>query len=151
MNIADQQIIKAINDVTGIPTKILKETALILALLHAKLFNNCMETCITDELKTAVVTPLFKNKGSRNDVNNFRGISVLPPVNKILEIPIEKQKGHNIELNIILSSAQHSFSKIFFGISVKSFIALMISRSAIFENLKPDVFSFFYPFNNLNV
>ena len=35
--------------------------------------------------KTAVVTPLYKNKGDNTDLNNYRGISVLPPISKIFE------------------------------------------------------------------
>ena len=38
-----------------------------------------------DEWKTAIVTPLFKNKGDSNDLNNYRGISILPPLCKVFE------------------------------------------------------------------
>ena len=39
-------------------------------------------------MKTVVVTPLFK-KGNLNDLNNYRGISVLPEVAKIFEKIVE--------------------------------------------------------------
>ena len=38
-----------------------------------------------NEWKFAVVTPLFKNKGDVKDINNYRGISVLPPIAKFFE------------------------------------------------------------------
>ena len=90
-DIYDSEVIKAINEisstsssgVTGIPTKILKEISLFLAPVLTEIFNNCLKTgIIPDEWKTAVVTPLFKNKGNKDDLNNYRGISVLPPINK---------------------------------------------------------------------
>lgn len=43
-----------------------------------------------DEWKCAIVTPLHK-KGKLDDLNNYRGISVLPPLNKVFEKVLAQQ------------------------------------------------------------
>ena len=79
-----------------------------------EIFNNCLTSgIIPDEWKTAVVTPLYKNKGNKSDVNNYRGISVLPPVSKIFERLIASQISSFFESNQIFYSGQHGFRKNF--------------------------------------
>ncbi len=51
-----------------------------------ELFNKCIETKIVpNEWKLAKVTPLYKLKGIKTDLNNYRDISVLPPLGKLFE------------------------------------------------------------------
>jgi len=72
--------------VTGIPSKVLKHSHEELAPILASIFNQCILTgIIPNEFKEALVKPLFKNKGSPLDNNNYRGISTLPPIGKIFE------------------------------------------------------------------
>ena len=53
---------------------------------NTSLFNECLETKeIPSDWKIALVTPLYKKSGSFDDLNNYRGISVLPPIGKIFE------------------------------------------------------------------
>ncbi|KAH3790207.1 hypothetical protein DPMN_168403 [Dreissena polymorpha] len=42
-------------------------------------------------LKIGSVTTVYKNKGSRNEASNFRGITVLPVTEKILEIVLKQR------------------------------------------------------------
>ena len=67
--------------------KILKHSSSKLASILTALFNYCIESNqIPAEWKEAFVTPLVKKKKlSLFDLNNYRGISVLPPVAKIFE------------------------------------------------------------------
>jgi hypothetical protein len=52
-------------------------------LIFINIFYQCIATqTIPDEWKLAVATPLFKSKGAPTDMNNYRGISVLPPLVK---------------------------------------------------------------------
>jgi hypothetical protein len=68
--------------VSDIPVKVWKSTDFAETLVQ--LFNDCIFSgTIPTEWKTAVVTPLYKNKGDRLDPNNYRGISVLPPIAKV--------------------------------------------------------------------
>ena len=119
---SNTNVAKAINElsissspgVCGIPTRILKELGPTIAPILAEIFNNCISSgIIPDEWKTAVVTPLFKNKGPKEDINNYRGISVLPPINKVFEILISNKIREYFESNFIFTSAQHGFRKNF--------------------------------------
>ena len=50
------------------------------------LFNHFIDIGkLPTEWKSARVTPLYKNKGDKDDPNHSRGIAVLPPVAKVFE------------------------------------------------------------------
>ena len=69
-----------------LPTKILKLTALLIHEPLTALFNKSLELGIyPDSWKNAIVQPIFKNKGSASDVNNYRPISLLPCISKVFE------------------------------------------------------------------
>jgi hypothetical protein len=96
--------------VTGISTKILKESAIKLAPFLADLFNECLiQQTIPEEWKLALVTPLFKNKGNPEDVNNYRGISVLPPIAKLFEKIIANQIIIYFNINNLFNAGQFGF------------------------------------------
>jgi len=70
----------------GISPKILKLAPDILVPVYTSLFNSCIEKgAVPHEWKSAIVSPLFKNKGVNSDMNNYRGISVLSPLSKVFE------------------------------------------------------------------
>ncbi|CAF1025376.1 unnamed protein product [Brachionus calyciflorus] len=76
----------------------------------AQLFNySIIFVEIPNDWKTAIVTPLYKNKGSTEDINNYRGISVLPPLAKLFEKLLHKQIIAYLNNNKILSNDQHGF------------------------------------------
>ena len=58
--------------------------------------------------KHAIVIPLHK-KGDTDDVSNYRPISLLPVISKIIEKIIATQLTHYLESNFLLSSTQHGF------------------------------------------
>ena len=70
----------------GISAKILRIAAPAIAPLLTKLLNYCLsiQTFLTI-WKIAKVTPVFKGNGRRNDKNNYKPISVLPILSKVLE------------------------------------------------------------------
>ena len=41
---------------------------------------------VPDILKHGTITPIFKKKGSKNEAKNYRGITVLPVIAKLLEL-----------------------------------------------------------------
>ena len=95
---------------SGIPSKVIKYSYSILAPILASLFNHCIDVGkFPVEWKSAIVTPLYKNKGVKSDFNNYRGISVLPPIAKLFEKILASQITIYLNLNNILFSGQHGF------------------------------------------
>ena len=61
-------------------------------------------------LKTAIITPLYK-EGDRNLASNYRPISVLPVISKVMERLIHDQVYDHIREHGLLSEAQFGFRK----------------------------------------
>ena len=75
----------------GVSNKLLKFAAHIVAPSLTEIFTTSINTGIfPTEWKIARVTPIFK-KGKKNDLNNYRPISVIPTVAKILEKIVYEQ------------------------------------------------------------
>ena len=69
----------------NIPNRVLKESADITGPSLTFIFNfSIMSRAFPDDLKIAKVTPAFKG-GDRDDLGNYRPVSVLPTVAKIFE------------------------------------------------------------------
>jgi hypothetical protein len=51
---------------------------------------------VPDILKVGLLTPVFKNKWNIAEVINYRGITVLPVINKIIETIIKNWTSHKI-------------------------------------------------------
>jgi len=70
----------------SIPSKILHLFVHEISEILTKLFNLSFLTGkFITQLKTAKVIPLFKNKGSEQDVSNYRPIALLSNIDKIFE------------------------------------------------------------------
>ena len=75
------------------------------------LFNNCINASIfPDELKIARVVPLFKT-GDKNDITNYRPISLLPVLSKIFEKLIHSRLISFFDENNVLYNKQFGFRK----------------------------------------
>ena len=61
-----------------------------------------------NEWKCAIVTPLHK-KGQVDALNNYRGISVLPPLNKIFEKILAEQIKEYFDSSELFDKNQHGF------------------------------------------
>ena len=93
----------------GIPTEILKMLSLPLSIPLSKIYNICIKTGKQPEkLKLAHALPIFK-KGSRLLVSNYRPISLLSNLNKILEKIIHKRIYSFLEKYELLYSLQFGF------------------------------------------
>jgi retron-type reverse transcriptase len=82
----------------------------VLAIPLTNLFNVCIESnCVPDEWKISYITPIYKGKGSKSSPDNYRPISVLPPIDKIFEAIIGDQIRNFFESNEMLSDSQFGF------------------------------------------
>ena len=66
---------------------------------------------LPEDWKSARVTPLFK-QGDRDDVNNYRPISVIPVVVKVFERIVYEQLDAYLEEHDILCKHQSGFRAI---------------------------------------
>ena len=87
----------------GVPGKFISLIATPLSFALSKLFNNHFEEGIFPSIwKISHVTAVFKYKGKKSDVANYRPISLLPTLSKICESIIHKRLlDHCLENDII--------------------------------------------------
>ena len=98
------------NKATGpdeIPARILKVTATIIAPSLCKLFNRSLgEGYIPSEWKLANVVPVYK-KDEKDHVENYRPISLLCVISKVLERCVLNRI--NVRLQDLIADCQHGF------------------------------------------
>ena len=89
---------KKATGIDTIPQKLIKVTVEFLAPLLTKSINSNIEHNIfLDLAKTALVVPLDKGKPNKNDLPNFRPVSILKTFSKIYERIIKNQFLHGME------------------------------------------------------
>lgn len=137
-----------------IPPKILKYNAKCLAKPLSHIINLSFRRGIfPDKLKIAKVTPIHKS-GCKDNLSNYRPISVLPARSKIIEISISHRICNFLETHKLLSPSQHGFrrnhstetavlqfvSNIYKYLDDKLFVAgTFVDLSKAFDTLNHDV------------
>ena len=97
--------------IDGIKSRFLKDGANEIKGVITHIVNLSIDTHIVpDELKYAIVKPLFK-KNSRLDVGNYRPVSILPIISKILERAIYVQIEAYLKEKELLYEYQSGFRK----------------------------------------
>lgn len=92
-------------------TKIIKESINLIAPVLVYLFNMVLiQGIYPNALKLAKVIPLYKRDG-RTSVENYRPISLLPIISKILEKIIHARLTEFLNGSSKLSATQHGFVK----------------------------------------
>ena len=95
----------------GIPSRLLKDGAEALASPLSVLFNlTIQQNVIPVEWKKAKVTPLHK-AGEKDDPKNYRPISVLPVVSKVLERLVHRQLAGYFDKHNLLCKSQSGFRR----------------------------------------
>ena len=102
------------NKATGtdcLPSNLLKDCASVLAPPLAHVLNLSIITSTVPSIwKSAKITPTFKS-GNADLVENYRPISVLPVLSKILEKAVHQQLYNFLETNNLLYDCQYGFRK----------------------------------------
>lgn len=91
MNVIESLQLKKATGIDNISVRILQENKLTLIPIVTHLFNSVISSStFPDCQKIARITPLFK-KGSKSDPNNYRPISILPILSKVIEKILTQQ------------------------------------------------------------
>ena len=108
-----------------IPTKVLKCIMHAIATRLANIFNRCLsEGFFPESLKIAQVVPVYK-AGDSFKPCNYRPISVLTCISKILEKIVYSQVSKHLDINNILNGHQYGFRK---GVSTDIAIGKLMEK-----------------------
>ncbi|UYV66887.1 hypothetical protein LAZ67_4003240, partial [Cordylochernes scorpioides] len=94
----------------GIYNTVVKALVRMHPSLPARLFNRCLDTGTFPEAwKVARVVLLEKSGRKGNSPNDYRPLSLLVCLGKVLDSPLAQRLKHWLEINELLSSFQHGF------------------------------------------
>ena len=94
-------------DISDVNTYLLKTSAHLIAPSLTHIFNLPLYSGILpSNFKIARVTPVYKKSGDPADVSNYRPISVISNISKILEKLVKVQLMHHLTKFKLLSSTQ---------------------------------------------
>lgn len=103
--------LKNTEDVWGISVKVMQSIIYAIAPHLTVVFNACVDECVfPDLMKYSKVVPLFKS-GSKDELGNFRPISVLPVLSKVFEKIVLNQLLSHFNRNKLLHTQQFGFTR----------------------------------------
>ena len=93
----------------GIGPRLLKLSAGVITQSLTVIVNKCVENGVfPSSWKQAKVTPLYKN-GPRDEINNYRPISILPTVSKLIEKIVQKNLLAYLNKFSVIHGSQSGF------------------------------------------
>ena len=103
---------KSKTDVLGLNSKLLRLSSKYIHKSLTFLFNHSLKVGIVpDDWKKARVTPLYKGKGSKLDPGNYRPISVISFISKILEKCVQCRLLNYLETHNFITVDQSAYLK----------------------------------------
>ena len=100
------------SDLLGIDRTLLRYAAnAIIPSLHFFFNMSLTQGVVPSEWKIAQIMPIYIGKGNKNSENNFRPISVLPLIAKILEKAVQEQLAKYLTEQSFITSDQSAFLK----------------------------------------
>lgn len=98
-------------DIYDLDSWVLKQVNEHVSEILAFLINKCFQEGVFPScLKIAKVVPVFKN-GDRRDPSNYRPISILPVISKVVEIVVKKRVVSFLDKHNILNNQQFGFRR----------------------------------------
>ena len=115
-----------------IVNEMLKSSNDMMISAYVKLFNIILDTGhIPDNWTIGIIKPIFKNKGSKNDTDNYRGITLLSCLGKLFTATLNTRLTNFLEDNMLLLENQAGFRSEYSTndhmITLKSIIDLYLS------------------------
>ena len=96
-------------EVDNLPSRLLKDSASAIALPLTYIINLSLKSgLVPTEWKSAKIAPIHKT-GSRSNMDNYRPISVLPTISKVLERVVHRQLMNYLSEQKLLSEDQYGF------------------------------------------
>ena len=93
----------------GICVRLFKMCLPVISPVLLHIVNSCLIRCdIPDEWKHSLVNPIHKS-GDPSNPANFRPISIIPVISKIVERVVQRQLYNYLTTNHLLSDTQHGF------------------------------------------
>ena len=106
VNLSDKRCL----DIINFDNIMLKHAAPAICNILTHLFNLSISTrTVPSDWKKAMVTPIYKSKGSKNDMSNYRPISITQIISKILEAAIKEQITKYLINNDLISMKQFAY------------------------------------------
>ena len=103
---------KKTQDLRGMSVFLLQQVAMDVAPALTHIFNLCIRTSIfPTKFKDSLLNPIYKNKGSREDLANYRGITLSDTFGKCFEKLISTQLINYLETNDIFYKFQYGFRR----------------------------------------
>jgi exonuclease III len=97
-------------DILDMDSRLLSLSANITCSSLTYIINMSIETStLPDDWKLARVTPIYKNKGNREDAVNYRPISVLPHIAKLIETCIKEQILNFFKVSKLITPHQSAY------------------------------------------
>ena len=131
--------------IDGISTDIVKALPpnILSAITH--IFNQSLDKgYFPTKFKTAKVIPIYKKKGSRSSVENYRPISLLSCLSKVLEKIVSKRMVSFLHKKNFFSKYQFGFRK---GLSTSHAISLLVNKITEAMNRKEKTLGIFLDFS----
>lgn len=114
----------------NINARLIKDTSVVICDQLTCLYNHSLQSAVFPNIwKMGKVTALFKS-GSRLDANNYRAITVLPTLSKILEKAVHSQVYGFLKTNELLSPSQFGFRE-----KLSTAVALARFTDTILDNM----------------
>ena len=114
----------------GISSRFLRDSLPVLAFYITVIMNTSIVTGIfPEQWKYALVSPLFK-QGDPGDPCNFRPISLLATLSKVIEKIVANQLNDFISANSLFSNTQHGFRRF-----LSTETALIKVTEKLYENI----------------
>ena len=97
--------------IDGLRPKVIRAIALSLSIPLSVLFQHSFDSStFPNDWKQGVITPIYKG-GRRSDPANYRPITLLPIISKVMESIVADEMTRYFEEMNILSGAQHGFRR----------------------------------------
>ena len=136
--------LKDSSGIDGISSRVLKSLPANFIEALSLLFNKSMaQGFFPTKFKTAIVVPIYKKKGSRKNIEQYRPISLLSSLSKILEKLIYKRVSKFLEKSNFFPKTQFGFRK---GLSTSHAISLLVNTITKAMNKKQKTLGLFLDF-----